>query len=119
MTTPLQNYESPIAFDDEKALRVLRAARFVRDTFARDLEAGYKTRDKTFAVDILGHALRDDVPKPQDAPHDIELLVFEKDGSYCIVKWFDDGFLPPCFRCTATQDPVEFTDWWPLPPTRR
>lgn len=35
----------------------LDAARLVYDTFARDLKQGYRTRDKVFAVDILGQAL--------------------------------------------------------------
>lgn len=34
------------------------AAQYVFDKFSRDLEQGYRTRDKQFAVDMLGSALK-------------------------------------------------------------
>lgn len=36
---------------------LVEAVRFVTDTFKKDLDAGYKTRDKEFAFDVLSDAL--------------------------------------------------------------
>lgn len=43
----------------EPNFTLIFAARTVHDTFKRDLDRGYKTRDKEFAVDLLGKALND------------------------------------------------------------
>ncbi|KQO69515.1 hypothetical protein ASF22_02590 [Methylobacterium sp. Leaf87] len=47
-------FAAPVG-EDETGVR--EAAQFVHDTFARDLAQGYKTKDKDFAVAILGAAL--------------------------------------------------------------
>lgn len=44
-------------------ISLLFAARTVHDTFKRDLEQGFKTRDKVYAIDLLGKALVEDDAK--------------------------------------------------------
>lgn len=47
----------------EAELSLLRAAtKTVHDTFKRDIEQGYVTKDKSYAVEILGMALGRDEP---------------------------------------------------------
>ena len=36
---------------------ITRAAQFVYEAFATDLRQGYRTKDKVFAVEVLGQAL--------------------------------------------------------------
>ena len=44
--------------DQEQRIRELEnAIKLVIDTFARDEEQGYRSRDKRFAIEILGKAL--------------------------------------------------------------
>lgn len=54
----LDDYRSESKDPREQAMQALAdACQYVLDTFARDLEQGYITKDKTFAVEILRPAL--------------------------------------------------------------
>ncbi|MBB3256909.1 hypothetical protein [Paraburkholderia sp. WP4_3_2] len=59
--TPLQQYAIAKGRKQQEAQPDERAAwdnvRFVRDTFKKDIEQGYKTRDKEFAVELLDRAI--------------------------------------------------------------
>lgn len=46
--------DAGVALVDAEAWKNVR---FVHDTFKCDLERGYRTKDKVFAVDLLGKAL--------------------------------------------------------------
>lgn len=61
-TMVLTNPDGPAAADEIERLRAensrMRAAlKTIRDTFQSDIEQGYKTKDKTFAVAITRDAL--------------------------------------------------------------
>jgi hypothetical protein len=42
---------------DEKIEKLLWGVKTVLETFRKDEEQGYRTKDKTFAIDILSKAL--------------------------------------------------------------
>jgi hypothetical protein len=101
--------------DATRANEKLRwAANFVHDTFKRDLARGYKTRDKEFAVDVLGLALTASVA---DAPKDRSILAFTDDGAFIIARWFAAGPTWGHWINEAHEDErANIVEWWPLPP---
>jgi len=46
-----------LADEIERMRAVCEAAKYVHDRFKRDLDQGYQTKDKVFAVEVLGRAL--------------------------------------------------------------
>ena len=53
-----EGYEQEIARLQVRVQELDYAARYVRDTFKKDLDQGYHTKDKEFAVSILSEALK-------------------------------------------------------------
>ena len=76
------------ALRDERD-ELMEAAQHVHDSFAKDIAQGYKTRDKQFAVDVLGRALKAKLTEPVQA---VQELTKEQFSGY---------FHPRTFTCTC------------------
>lgn len=71
-TRPIYNVDKDLVDAITMIDRLYFAIRRVHDTFKRDMEQGFKTRDKEFAVAVLGNVL---VDQPSNA--DIKAILTE------------------------------------------
>lgn len=55
----LEQSEKYVSAAEARAASLERALQMIHDTFTRDMEQGYRTRDKQFAVEIARAALGD------------------------------------------------------------